>query len=142
MKILYFSANPEFVKNPQEPNLALTDSDDFSEYTKLDLWPELRELTNIFSDAREAGDVQLEVVPEARAGDIVRYIDSFCPDVVHFSGHGEKERLIVSDDDYFDGETVSSQWLKDTLTDKGVSILVLNCCIATQKKKQLGSLLV
>ncbi len=129
MKILYVSANPEWVKNPQEPTLDESPPDnDFSEYTKLDLWPELREITNALFDDRMSGSVRLEVVPEANAGDVIRYVDKFQPDIVHFSGHGEKERLVVADPEYFDGETASAQWLKSALTDKGVDVLVLNCC--------------
>ncbi len=128
MKILYFTANPEMVVMPNDPeNLKETDTK-IADYTKLDLWPELKEVANVFYEGRMDGDVHLEVVPEARADDVVRYIDRFRPDIVHFSGHGEEKRLIVNDSDYFAGETLGSQWLKETLQDKGVSVLVLNCC--------------
>ena len=128
MKILYFTANPEMVVMPQDPENLDEVETKIADYTKLDLWPELKEVANVFYEGRMDGDVHLEVVPEARADDVVRYIDRFRPDIVHFSGHGEEERLIVSDSDYFAGETLGSQWLKETLQDKGVSVLVLNCC--------------
>lgn len=128
MKILYFTANPEVVKMPSEPGFSDKPTNDYADYTKLDLWPELKEVANVFYEARMDGDVHLEVVPEARAEDVVRYVERFRPDIVHFSGHGEKKRLVVSDSAYFDGETLAAQWLKQTLQDKGVSVLVLNCC--------------
>lgn len=128
MKILYFTANPEMVVMPKDPENLKDTETKIADYTKLDLWPELKEVANVFYEGRMDGDVHLEVVPEARADDVVRYIDRFRPDIVHFSGHGEEERLIVNDSDYFAGETLGSQWLKETLQDKGVSVLVLNCC--------------
>ncbi len=128
MKILYFTANPELVVMPSEPGFSDKGKLDIAKYTKLDLWPELREVSSTFFESRMAGDVQLEVVPEARAEDVVRYVEKFKPDIVHFSGHGEEKRLIVNAENLRSGETASAEWLKEALTDKGVQILVLNCC--------------
>jgi CHAT domain-containing protein len=128
MKILYFTANPELVVMPKDPENLDEAETKIAEYTKLDLWPELKEVANVFYEGRMDGDVQLEVVPEARAEDVVRYVERFRPDIVHFSGHGEEKRLIISDSDYFAGETLAAKWLKETLQNKGVSLLVLNCC--------------
>ena len=44
----------------------------------------------------------------------------------------EPERLVVADPEYFDGETASAQWLKSALANKGVDVLVLNCCWSAQ----------
>ena len=83
MKILYVSANPEFVKQPKEPTLNESPpGDDFKEYTKLDLWPELREITTALFDDRMSGHVRMEVVPEANSGDVIRYVEQFQPDIV------------------------------------------------------------
>jgi hypothetical protein len=138
MKILYFSANPEFVRlpeaEPSETDPSITElqkqakEPEFAEYGQLGLWPELRILSDAFFDARMEGLVQLEVVPEANMGDVVRYIEKFKPDIVHFNGHGEKEQLVLSDEHYEDGEMGTVEWLKRILTDQDIDVLLLNCC--------------
>ena len=138
MKILYFSANPEFVRlpeeEPSESDPSITElqeqakKPEFAEYGQLGLWPELRILSDAFFDARMEGQVQLEVVPEANMGDVVRYIERFKPDIVHFNGHGEKEQLVLSDEHYEDGEMATVEWLKRILTDQDIDVLLMNCC--------------
>jgi hypothetical protein len=132
MRILYLTANPQWVKR-NEPLPANGDQPKnlrglFKEYEKLDLWAELREVTDVLFDARAEGTVQLEVVPEVRRADVVRYVNARHPNVLHFSGHGEKQEIILNDKYGEDGELVSEEWLRGVLADKDIDVLVLNCC--------------
>ncbi|MEJ2089849.1 MAG: hypothetical protein P8Y69_15515 [Gammaproteobacteria bacterium] len=132
MRILYLTANPQWVKR-NEPLPADGDQPKnlrglFKEYEKLDLWAELREVTDVLFDARAEGTVQLEVVPEVRRADVVRYVNARHPNVLHFSGHGEKQEIILNDKYGEDGELVSEEWLRGVLADKDIDVLVLNCC--------------
>jgi len=134
MKILYLSANPEWVEIEQAEEARPPDTagdtaarKKFKQYSKLNLWQELRAVTDVLFEARSDGSVILEVVPEARRSDVVRYVDRCRPNVMHFSGHGEDELIILSDD-HFDGQTVSEAWLKEVLAGKNISILLFNCC--------------
>jgi len=143
MRILYLTANPQWVSvepppPPADQTLKVGVTADapkgppkksFREYAKLQLWEELRGVTDVLFDSRAEGRVNLEVVPEVRRSDVVRYIGTRRPDVLHFSGHGEKGEIVLNDKwDQGDGEMVSEQWLEGVLADKGIDVVVLNCC--------------
>jgi len=152
MRILYLTANPQWVSvepppPPADQTLKVGVAEEspkappkksYREYAKLQLWEELRGVTDALFDARADGRVNLEVVPEVRRSDVVRYIGSRRPDVLHFSGHGEKGEIVLNDKwDQGDGEMVSQQWLEGVLADKGVDVLVLNCCWSASVAEKL-----
>ena len=140
MRILYLTANAQFAEPPEDtakgPDLS-------QEYPSMDLWPELERVTNVLFESRCEGRVELEVVPEVKRSDIPRYLGERSVDVLHFSGHGDKDRPL---DARLDGETehrlilmdaehegifgryVSNDWLREQLDGKGIKLLVLNCC--------------
>lgn len=140
MRILYLTANAQFA----EPPIDTAKGPDLSqEYPSLDLWPELERVTNVLFDARCEGRVELEVVPEVKRSDIPRHLSERRIDVLHFSGHGDKDRpldsqpdgdtehrLILMDAEHegMFGRYVSNEWLRDQLQGKGIKLLVLNCC--------------
>lgn len=150
MRILYLTANAQFAEPPKNPARA---PDPGQEYPALDLWPELGGVTNALFDARAEGRVQLEVVPEVRRSDVSRYLAERPVNVLHFSGHGEKDlplnegpdgdtehQLILLDAEHegMFGEYVPNDWLRDQLQGQGISIIVLNCCWSAGVAEKLG----
>ncbi len=136
MRILYLTASPQFVELPAHAG----EEPEEREYPKLDLWPELRAVNEALFDARAEGYVNVEVVPEARREDLQRYLSRRDVNVLHFSGHGDKDLKLDKDaDDNLEagilfneepgyGEFVTNEWLQDQLGDKDITVLVLNCC--------------
>ena len=60
-------------------------------YPSLNLWSELRILTDSLWESRGDGSVSLEVVAEASKADITRYLnDGRDVNILHFSGHGDE----------------------------------------------------
>ena len=141
MRILYLTANPQFVKPDPDTFVAQGEPDRqkaLAKYEKLDLWPELSGVTDALFDARSEGRVELEVVPEVRREDVHRHLAERPVTVLHFSGHGERAAteaeeaewgaaLILKDEKIF-GEYVPNEWLVEALRGKGIRIVVLNCC--------------
>ncbi len=140
MKIMYLTANAQFAEPPPErakgPDLS-------AEYAALDLWPELERVTNTLFESRCEGRVELEVVPEVKRSDIPRYLGERTFDVVHFSGHGDRDQPLDQEVDgatehqlvFMDvkhegmfGRYVPNEWLKEQLEGRGIKLLVLNCC--------------
>lgn len=152
MRILYLTANPQWVrlKQPPEPKAltvtAAPSGEDriaklaknFRKYRKLELWKELREVTDVLFDARGEGRVQFEVVPEIVRSDVIRYVSSRHPDVLHFSGHGEQGQLVLSNAYDKAGEYVSDDWLSGALDGRNIDVLLLNCCWSASIAEQLN----
>lgn len=149
MRILYLTANAQYAKPPKKASNGPKSS---QKYPSLDLWPELERVTDVLFDARSDGRVTLEVVPEVKRSDIPRYLAERTIDVLHFSGHGDKDRPL---DERPDGETehrlilmdtnhtgpfgryVENDWLREQLEGKGIKLLVLNCCWSTGVAEKL-----
>ncbi|MEM1231439.1 MAG: CHAT domain-containing protein [Pseudomonadota bacterium] len=140
MRILYLTANAQFAQPPADPAKA---PDPGQEYPALDLWPELGRVTDALFDARADGRVTLEVVPEVQRSDVARYLAERQVNVLHFSGHGEKDqpldaapdgerehRLILMDVEHegMFGTYVENDWLREQLAGQGLRVIVLNCC--------------
>ena len=145
MRILYLTASPQVVRPtlsefvPQTD--AFEDEDDparVRKYQKLDLWPELSCVTQVLFEARSEGRVHLEVVPEVRRADLMRYLGDREISILHFSGHGERDDSPPSDDEWGSalllkdrsmiGDYVPNEWLLQQLQGKGIKVIVLNCC--------------
>jgi len=160
MRILYLTANPQWVrlKSPPQPEVALKVTADpsereaketqkesrvaklrknFRKYKKLELWEELREVTDVLFDARGEGRVQFEVVPEIDRNDVIRYVASRRPNVLHFSGHGEEGQLVLNNAYDKAGEQVSDDWISGALDGKEIDVLLLNCCWSSSIAEQL-----
>ncbi|MEQ9450437.1 MAG: caspase family protein [Pseudomonadales bacterium] len=133
MKILYMTASPFVTEHQTESGQWIE-----KEYPKLDLWPELKIVTEALFDARAAGDVSLDILPEVSAADLPRYLNAKDFNIVHFSGHGDKtgkldaegneEAGLILQVDVDVGEYVDNTWLRDQFANRGIDVLVLNCC--------------
>ena len=155
VRILYLSANPEWVRKRGEGTDGVV-------YERLNLNEELRGITNKLFDARQEGAVHLEVVPEATPEDVVRYTANASVNVLHFSGHGDEVKTdegydetanwdeeyppgdpetekygIILSDEFFDGQFAKNSWLKETLRGKNIDVALLNCCWSEGVAKEL-----
>ncbi|MFT7652855.1 MAG: hypothetical protein ACI9ON_001846 [Limisphaerales bacterium] len=143
MKILYLTASPPVVVMDEADETG----NDEQEYPKLDLWPELKEVTNVLFEARSEGYVALEMVPEVRREDLTRYLSRRKVNVLHFSGHGNqtgesddagnKDANLIWQGDYGAGEFVPNAWLKEQIEQHNIDIVVLNCCWSEQVAESL-----
>jgi hypothetical protein len=79
LKILFMATNPR-------------------ETTQLDLEEELRAITLELRGTRYRERIELSARHAVRADDLLRYIRGDAPDVLHFSGHGTTEGIVLRDD--------------------------------------------
>lgn len=152
MKILYITANAEWVEKKAAPSAGNRTAAMklwaeikalLARYPKLELWPELQSFVDTLFAARANGSVQVEVVPEARRSDVALRIDRFRPNIVHFNGLADSmESATEEDEDPPHAVTASADWLRGVLTDKGVDVLLLNdywpTCLAPDLQDVVG----
>ena len=117
MKVLHFSAEAI-----GEPDLKLS--------------AELRGIADALLPGRVRNDTVLDVVPQARPSDVICYLTNMRPDIVHFSSHGEDKELQLCDA-YFDPVPYPAKAMAAALKDKGVRLLVLNCCFSDSVADEL-----
>ena len=108
MRILFLAANP--LENP------------------LDLEKEIAVLEIELQGVRFRQDITFIPKMAIRPDDIIRYIRSEKPSVIHFSGHGSKGRIILRSDDDRRMIDVADSTVKSVLEGRGVDLLVLNAC--------------
>jgi hypothetical protein len=99
---------------------------------QLDLAEESREIDQKIWEAEFRGS--LELVPKfaARPEDLLRYLDRYRPEIVHFSGHGSKNEEIVFLDQQGRPAGVTKAALKQlfsTVKDN-IRLVVLNACFS------------
>ncbi len=108
MRILFMAANP------------MTTS-------RLDLEEELRSLEMELRGVKYRDQITFSARHAVRPDDLLRYVRSEQPTVIHFSGHGSSKGIVLRSDD--GGYTeVSGQSLRRFLDGRGVGLLVLNAC--------------
>lgn len=110
MRILFMAANPTTT-------------------TALDLEEELRNLELELGRARYRDQITLVARHAVRPDDLVRHVRAEHPTVIHFSGHGSDNGIVLRSDD--GGYTeVSGLSLRRFLEERGVELLVLNACFS------------
>ncbi len=107
LRVLLLAANP-----PSDP---------------LDLESEMRSLENELRGVRFRDRISLKVCHAVQPDDLVRYIRSHRPQVVHFSGHGTGTGIRLRGEGDAEIE-VSGASLRRFLANRGVELLVLNAC--------------
>lgn len=108
MRILFMAANP------------VTTS-------PLDLEEELRSVEMELRGVKYRDQITFSARHAVRPDDLLRYVRSEQPTVIHFSGHGSSKGIVLRSDD--GGYTeVSGQSLRRFLDGRGVGLLVLNAC--------------
>jgi CHAT domain-containing protein len=118
MRILFLAANP------------LTTS-------RLDLEEELHDLELELQAVTHRDHIDLRVRHAIRPDDLVRHVSEYKPTIVHFSGHGSPEGIVLRSDDggY---QPVSGVSLERFLRDRGIELLVLNACYSRSQADAIG----
>jgi CHAT domain len=117
MRILFLAANPRSTG-------------------RLDLEEELRSLEAELRGVKYRDQVVLTARHAVRPDDLVRYVRSDRPTVVHFSGHGSGGGIILRNDE--GGYTeVTGTSLQRFFLNRGVRLVVLNACYTQEQAKLL-----
>lgn len=93
----------------------------------LDLEEELRGLQLEFRGTKRRDSIRLVARHGVRPDDLVRYVREEKPNVIHFSGHGSPNGIILRNDAGGD-HTVEGHLLTRFLQGRGVQLVVLNAC--------------
>ena len=95
--------------------------------TALDLEEELRSLELELRGTTFRDSITLVARSAVRPDDLVRYVREERPHVIHFSGHGSKDGIILRNDAGSD-HAVEGHQLERFLRGRGVEMVVLNAC--------------
>jgi CHAT domain-containing protein len=115
-RILFLAANP------------LTTS-------RLDLEEELRSVEAELRGVRFRDGIALITGHAVRPDDLVRLLREEKPTIVHFSGHGEPQGIVLRTEE---GHTpVAGETLARLFRDRGIALVVLNACHSASQAKQL-----
>ncbi|NKJ71818.1 CHAT domain-containing protein [Rhizobium leguminosarum bv. viciae] len=117
LKILFLAANP-------------------SNADRLDLEEEQRAIERELRAVKFRDNISLVAKHAVRADDLLFYLREEKPDVVHFSGHGSPDGIIVREDG--NGERpVANKALARLLKDRGVKLVVLNSCYSQAQAEEI-----
>jgi hypothetical protein len=93
---------------------------------------EMRRVKAVVKAATHREQVNIEYLPAATPGDLLDYLVSFRPHVVHFSGHANESVLVFDDGSgtHGPGTVMSADIFKDVIesTDQAPDLVVLNAC--------------
>jgi CHAT domain len=117
LKILFLAANP-------------VDTD------RLDLEEELRSIENELRAVKYRDKISFIAKHAVRADDLVRLIRSERPNVIHFSGHGSTDGIVLRDER---GEAVLVRGvsLSRLLKERSVDLVVLNACYSQEQARPI-----
>lgn len=103
----------------------------------LDLEEELRSLEQEIRSTTFRDAVRLFAKSAVRPDDLVRYVREVSPNVIHFSGHGATEGILLRDDS--EGyRVVEGRQLARFLEGRGVDLVVLNACHSEDQANSLS----
>ena len=119
MNILFLCANPH-------------------DTARLDLEEELRNLEMQLAAVKYRDQISLVAKHAVQPDDLVRCVRSEKPNVVHFSGHGTAEGIILRND-HGSYQPVSGESLQRFFADRGVELVVLNSCVSRSQAELLAS---
>lgn len=103
--------------------------------SRLDLEEELRSIENELRSVRLRDRICLKASLAVRPDDLVRLLRQEQPTVVHFSGHGSNEGIILRTDSGYAAVTGDS--LARLFRDRGVRLVVLNACFSQEQARLL-----
>jgi len=116
LRILFLASNPETT-------------------SRLDLEEELRSVENELRSVLLRDRICLKASLAVRPDDLVRLLRQEQPTVVHFSGHGSNEGIILRTDSGY--VTVTGDSLARLFRDRGVRLVVLNACFSEEQARLL-----
>ncbi|MBY5881155.1 CHAT domain-containing protein [Rhizobium leguminosarum] len=105
---------------------------------RLDLEKEIHAVDRELQTVKFRDQITLLVSQAIQADDLVRLLRDEKPDIVHFSGHGSPDGIIVRDErnDY---RPIPGPSLARLLKDRGVKLLVLNSCYSEAQARVIDS---
>ena len=117
MRILFLAANP-------------------AQTSHLDLEEELRGIQEELRGVRFRDSITFTSYHAVRPDDLIRHVRSVNPNVIHFSGHGSKNGIILRSDDggY---QPVEGTALARFLEARGVELVVLNACYSKEQAEMI-----
>jgi hypothetical protein len=118
VRILFLAANPETA-------------------VALDLEEEIRSLEGELRAVDHRDDIELIQAPAARPDDVIRLLREDPPTIVHFSGHGSQDGIILRTESAY--IAVSGPALAEVLGDRGIKLVVLNSCFSDLQAEALAA---
>jgi CHAT domain len=103
--------------------------------SRLDLEEELRSLEAELRAVKHRDDIDLIAAHAVRPDDVVRLLRQEAPTVIHFSGHGSQQGIIMRGDSY-DLE-VSGPALARVFSNRNIKMVVLNACFSDLQAEAL-----
>jgi hypothetical protein len=103
--------------------------------SRLDLEEELRSLENELRSVRFRDQIDLIPAHAVRPDDLIRLLRQEAPTIVHFSGHGSKEGIILRGD--LSDIKVPAASLARVFRDRGIKLVVLNACFSDHQAEAL-----
>jgi hypothetical protein len=106
--------------------------------TALDLENEIRSIEEQLRAVKYRANIQFRAQLAARPDDLVRNVRAFRPTIVHFSGHGAPEGIVLRNDagGY---NTVSASALKRFFAARDVEGVILNSCYSKAQALAIGT---
>lgn len=116
LKVLFFAADPYSLPPGTTPRLALDE--------------DIRQIRQKIRMSKYRDAIEVDLRLAARLDDMLQALDEVKPDVVHFSGHGWDEGLVVMDRDGFDSQDLDAVFLTELFqTFRGnIRLVLLNAC--------------
>ena len=118
LRILVLAANPTSVSS-------------------LDLEEELRSLKRELESVKYRDDILFSAYVAARPDDLVRSVRSEKPSIVHFSGHGTRDGIVLRSEGGPSITEVSGQSLAQFFKGRNVKLVVLNACYSSDHAKAI-----
>lgn len=107
--------------------------------SSLGLPRELREVLESLKPAERRREFEIRICPEARFKDIRRHLLDLHPHIVHFSGHGSINGIVLNNEqnrpDAAEGKTLAELFALVG----GIECVVLNACYSDQQAKAIAS---
>ena len=94
--------------------------------SRLDLEEELRSIDAELRSSRYRDQIELLVAHAARPDDVVRLLRRQTPTIVHFSGHGANDGVVLRNEN--SSIAISGEVLGRIFAGRGIQLVVLNAC--------------
>jgi hypothetical protein len=104
----------------------------------VDLEEELRGIEHELRAVKFRDAFALTARHAIRADDLIREVREQAPRIIHFSGHGSEEGILLRSD-HDASQAVQGRDLAQFLKDRGVKLVVLNACYSTYQASEIAS---
>jgi CHAT domain-containing protein len=119
LRILFLAANP-------------------NQTSRLDLEEEIRSIEMELQAVKHREAISMIPCHAVRPDDLVRYVRNVAPNVIHFSGHGSPDGIVLRND-VGGYQTVSGDALRRFFANRGIDLVILNSCVSGDQAKQIST---